>query len=182
MNTATKNLEIDHEYILRLIDVIDIIKENTLPDITHLEMIVDLIRNYADGFHHAKEEEILFPQLTEKGFSLNAGPVAVMLHEHTLGRQYVKNVSDAIQQYKSGKGEMITVIFENLSSYGSLLRGHIAKENNVLFRMADQVLSPEEQQELLRKFGKVENSKLCGGVLQDCINGILQLEKIYQSK
>ena len=84
MNSATKNLENDHVYILRLIDVMEIITKSIRPDIGDLESIVNLIKNYADGSHHAKEENLLFPLLAQRGFSREQGPVAVMLQEHTL--------------------------------------------------------------------------------------------------
>jgi len=37
-----------------------------------------------------------------------------------------------------------------------LLREHISKENNVLFKLADKALSSDEQLELLNKFGSIE--------------------------
>ena len=55
MNTAAKNLEDDHVHILKLIDVMNRIIGSDSPDISHLESIVDIIKNFADGLHHAKE-------------------------------------------------------------------------------------------------------------------------------
>ena len=43
-----------------------------------------------------------------------------------------------------------------MRGYIVLLRNHIAKENNVLFRMADNVLSEEEQQELFKNLQKLK--------------------------
>ena len=43
-------------------------------------------REFADRCHHGKEEDILFVAMTRHGFSAQVGPVAVMLHEHTVGR------------------------------------------------------------------------------------------------
>ena len=82
MNSATKNLENDHIYVMRLTDVMKAITRSETPDINHIESVIDIIRNFADGLHHAKEENLLFPALGKKGFSPQQGPVAVMLHEH----------------------------------------------------------------------------------------------------
>ena len=90
MKTATENLENDHVYIIRLTEVIMAMVENRSKEIGHFELVVELIRNFADGLHHAKEENLLFPLLGEKGFSPEQGPVAVMLSEHTQGRDFVK--------------------------------------------------------------------------------------------
>lgn len=157
METATKNLENDHEHILHLIDVMERISGIQQPDIGHLESIVEIIRNFADGTHHAKEENILFPLLAERGFSLSQGPVAVMLHEHEQGRNYVRGIDENIQLYKKGDLAALSGIYQNMNNYADLLRNHIAKENNVLFKMADNVLSETEQKETLYKFRQAEN-------------------------
>mgnify|MGYP000474671764 FL=1 len=69
MNTATQNLENDHIYILRLTDVMLAMVEKQSVNTEHFELVINLIRNFADGTHHAKEEDLLFPLMGEKGFS-----------------------------------------------------------------------------------------------------------------
>ena len=156
MKTATQNLEDDHIHILRLIDLMELITHNETVDIVHLETIVTIIREFADGQHHAKEEQLLFPMLVEKGFSTENGPVAVMLHDHVQGREFVKGMAENIMQMKNGNHGAIQIVFANMTGYAALLRSHIGKENNVLFRMADQVISPAEQEQLLREFEQIE--------------------------
>jgi len=156
MNTATQNLEDDHVFILRLIDIMEAMIQQNCTNTDHLELAVNLIRNFADGFHHAKEEKLLFPMMITKGFSDQQGPVALMLSEHDLGRLYTKEISNNIELLKQDKNNALQKIQTNMKSYINLLRNHIAKENNVLFRMADQVLSADEQQNLLSEFAKAE--------------------------
>jgi len=156
MNTATQNLENDHVYIIRLIDVMEKMVLNCATDTAHLELVVNLIKTYADGFHHAKEEQVLFPLLEEKGFSKVHGPVAVMLHEHVEGREFVKGISQRIDVYKAGNVSALPEIYQYMQGYVDLLRDHISKENNVLFKLADKALSSDEQLELLNKFGSIE--------------------------
>ena len=160
MNTATKNLENDHVHILKLIDVMEQITQKENPDTNHLEQIVDLIRSFADGMHHAKEENIFFPFLAERGFSSEQGPVAVMLHEHVLGRNFVRGMAESIDLYKKGNMEAKNEIFRNMNGYSSLLRNHISKENNILFRMADNTLSESDNNNLLIKFAEAEKNHI----------------------
>ena len=54
---------------------------------------IDMIRSYADKYHHAKEEEILF-----KYFDENADILKVMHEDHTRGRQLVKETLDALEK------------------------------------------------------------------------------------
>ncbi len=157
MNYATRNLEEDHVNILKLIDVMESMTRLSEPNVAHLEEMVDLIRNYADGLHHAKEESLLFPLMAERGFSMRQGPIAVMLHDHTEGRNYVKGMAENILLLKEGDLSAINLVYYNILGYNELLRNHIAKENNVLFRMADNALSASDQQSLLEQFKIVEN-------------------------
>ncbi len=157
MLTATKNLENDHVYILLLTDIMVSVTKQDAPDITHIEEIVDLIRNFADGIHHIKEENYLFPALNQKGMPSEGGPVAVMLHEHELGRNYVGGMIENINRYKAGEVAVLAKIHENMLAYAGLLKNHIYKENNILFRMADGMLSEDEQQQMLSEFSKLEN-------------------------
>src|SRR5512133_649080 len=179
INSATKDLENDHVNILHLLDVMEKISKVSSPDIADLEAVVYLIRNYADGFHHAKEEQILFPSLAEKGFSQQQGPVAVMLSEHTQGRNYVKGMADNIALLKQGDNSALEPVYLNMTGYVNLLRNHIAKENNILFRMADKVLTVEDHTELLKKYSLVIPVTQNGGGLSEYLSDIERLDKIY---
>jgi hemerythrin-like domain-containing protein len=180
MNTATKNLEDDHVHILRLIDVMEQITHEDNPDINHLESIVDIIRNFADGQHHAKEENIFFPFLQERGFSATQGPVAVMLHEHVQGRNLIKGIEDNINLYKNGNKAALDHIFSGMSGYAELLRNHIAKENNILFRMADNVLSESDQLYLSGRFSEAEKNFISNEASEDYKRRIGDLASFYK--
>jgi hemerythrin-like domain-containing protein len=52
MYTATQNLENDHVQIIRLTNVMEAMLGFQKPDLSDLDKVVFLIRNYADGFHH----------------------------------------------------------------------------------------------------------------------------------
>lgn len=179
MNTATKNLEDDHVHILRLIDVMEHLTRSENPDISHLESIVDIIRNFADGIHHAKEENLFFPFLAERGFSTTQGPVAVMLQEHMQGRNFVKGIADNITLYKNGNKEALNEIYRNMTGYAELLRNHIGKENNILFRMADRVLSESDHLNLLGKFEEAERNHISTAGSEDYIERIQNLVSLY---
>ena len=155
------------------------ITESTNPNIEHLELIVKIIREFADGLHHAKEEQLLFPLMVQKGFSNETGPVAVMLHDHMEGRNFVKGMMENISQFKQGETASLKAVYNNMYGYADLLKNHIAKENNVLFRMADKVFTPAEQESLLLDFTKVENKQGNGRSKDDYISMIDGLTAIY---
>lgn len=179
MKTATQNLENDHVQILRLIEVMERITQTDIPNVEHLEMIVKVIREFADGLHHAKEEQLLFPLMVQKGFSNETGPVAVMLHDHAEGRNFVKGMAESISLYKQGESGSLKAIYSNMLGYADLLKNHIAKENNVLFRMADQAFTTAEQESLLLDFTKVELGLSNGLKAAVYLNIIEELELFY---
>lgn len=182
MKTATKNLENDHEHILRLIEVMEVVIRQDHADLADCDTIISLIRNFADSFHHAKEENLLFPLLATKGFSPEQGPVAVMLNDHATGRNFVKGMREALEGLRDNENGAQKRLFENMSGYINLLRAHISKENNILFRMADNVLSGDEQAGLLEKFTKVEATDFAGGKIEKFINEIDVLEEKYKQQ
>lgn len=178
MKTATNNLERDHEYIIKLIEVMEVMTRDEKTEIEHIQMVVDLIRNYADGLHHAKEENMLFPMMGEKGFPVQGGPVGVMLMEHEQGRTYVRGMADNIEAYKNDSMAARQKIYDNMLGYTNLLRNHIYKENNILFKMVDNAFTEQEQAELLEKFEKVE-AEYSAGKLNDFIKIINELSDKY---
>jgi hemerythrin-like domain-containing protein len=125
---------------------------------------VDFVRNFADKCHHGKEEVILFPRLEERGVPKEGGPLGMMLHEHDAGREYIQTIDGAIVAYEGGDEAAARVIAENVRGYIRLLGEHIWKEENVLFPMADQVLSLGDQRELEERFEQAETEVMGPGV------------------
>ena len=122
--------------------------------VADLEDAVEFIRTFADKKHHGKEEDLLFPALAEAGLPREGGPVAVMLAEHEMGRQFVRALAAAVPAYKGGDKSATAAIVDNARGYISLLTQHIYKEDNILFPMADSALSPQKQEELAAAFEK----------------------------
>jgi hemerythrin-like domain-containing protein len=180
MKTATQNLEDDHIHVLKLTDVMEAVTISDTPDADHIGDIVDIIRNFADGLHHAKEENLFFPALENKGFSPQQGPVAVMLHEHVEGRNFVKGIADNLELLKNGNKSAVDDIYFNMRGYADFLRNHIGKENNILFRMADKVLSEGEQHHLLSQFDEIEKDRPAGTRAEDYIDRIKKLASFYK--
>lgn len=179
MKTAIQSLEQDHEYILALIGVMEEITNQQTSDIGDIETIIQVIKDFADGLHHAKEESLLFPAMCKHGFSKDHGPVSVMLSDHEQGRAYVRGMYVALQAVKTGNTSAWKDVYEHMFSYGALLRSHISKENNVLFRMAEKALPDAEKQQLFEEFVKVENSNICGRQVAECIEEIKHLTTKY---
>ena len=101
---------------------------------------VDFIRNYADRFHHAKEEDILFEALVANGMPRANSPVAAMLMEHDQGRAFVKAMEEAATAALAGRPGQDALIAENALGYLELLREHISKEDGILYPLAERLI------------------------------------------
>ena len=101
---------------------------------------IDFIRNYADRFHHAKEEDVLFEALVTNGMPREHSPVAAMLMEHDRGRAFVKAMEEAVRQALDGIPGRDAVISANALAYVALLREHIDKEDGILYPLAERVI------------------------------------------
>jgi len=106
---------------------------------------IDMIRSYADKYHHAKEEEILF-----KYFDETADILKVMHADHTRARSLTKDMLAALER-KDRK-----TIAENLMAYRELLNEHIRKEDEILYPWMDNQLSTRQVGELFSQFDEVD--------------------------
>ncbi|MFI5397912.1 MAG: hemerythrin domain-containing protein [Candidatus Binatia bacterium] len=94
--------------------------------------------------HFVVEEQALFP-LLELHLPTAQGPLAVMNAEHADFRQLLADFATAVH---TGSLEAQRRLTEDIIT---LLRGHIAKEDQVLFPMAERLLSSEELDEVDRR-------------------------------
>lgn len=160
---ATDALREDHRVIEGVLDVLEQLVRTPAVPFETWEKAVDFIRAFADRCHHLKEEKILFPALEERGIPREGGPIGMMLFEHEVGRGYVKDMVESLEFAKEDPQAATPALIENAAAYLRLLRQHILKEDEVLFAMADDSLSPKEQQELLRAFAEHEAKEMGPG-------------------
>jgi hemerythrin-like domain-containing protein len=139
---------------------------------------VDFFRGFTDGCHHAKEEEKLFPALEQRGVSRQGGPIAMMLAEHEQGRRYVRTMAEAASRYSKGDKSAATALIQNGRGYVGLLRQHIAKEDGILFPMADRVLSDTEQNKLFEEFEVIERERTGPGEHERYHHVLDELEQV----
>ncbi len=127
--------------------------------------MLDFFRDFVDGCHHAKEEQSLFPALVERGVPREGGPVGVMLSEHDQGRSLQRQMREALPRLASDAGAR-NRFAQAVQDYATLLRQHIMKEDNVLFQMAERVLTPEDDRRLGEAFDRHEREEMGPGTHQ----------------
>lgn len=113
---------------------------------------IDFIRQYADRFHHAKEEDVLFKALIDNGMPKDNSPVAAMLMEHDQGRCFVGALEVAVHEAQTGRSDVYQAVADNALGYAALLRDHISKEDEILYPLAERVLPEGVRESILEGY------------------------------
>jgi hemerythrin-like domain-containing protein len=167
MGVAIEQLKAEHRAIKGMLEVLDEVcrrlqaGERAEPE--HLNQLVGFFREFADGCHHGKEEEIFFPALEQAGIPKEGGPIGVMLYEHDKMREAMNGLAGAVQRYQTGDIKAAADLIRHASDYAAMLRSHIEKEHHALFKMAEAYLSPEEERGLAEQFETLEAEKMGKG-------------------
>lgn len=157
---VTQVMSEEHQLILRMITLVEkniaLMEEGKFRNWQFFLDAVDFIRNYADRFHHAKEEDVLFVALIKNGMPEKQSPIEAMQIEHEQGRMFVRTLEDAAEKALAGEPGQIPRISENGKGYAALLRDHIKKEDNILYPLAERVLPEDVRADMLQAYRQAE--------------------------
>lgn len=104
--------------------------------------------------HFRKEEEGLFPILAEY-IGKEHGPIEAMLHEHLKIIAALLPWKKGVTFFHAGAGPIDDGIKKKLLDPGieivQLIRVHMNKENQILFKISESSLTPEEKEKVLSR-------------------------------
>ena len=156
----TKTLVDEHRLILRMIALLEKNAPRTAAGAYRNWQFyldgIDFIRQYADRFHHAKEEDVLFKALVDNGMPKDNSPVGAMLMEHDQGRAFVRAMEEAVLEAQAGSTDCYQAIADNAIGYAELLRDHISKEDDILYPLAERVLPEAMRPGILQGYQAAE--------------------------
>ena len=121
--------------------------------------------DYADGVHHAKEEGVLFGAIVKSGLPASEGPIPVMLEEHVEARACTRALRTAGKRLEEGDPAAARDVISAARRYAALIRDHIAKEDEVLFPMAAQLMSPDTEAAVMAGMTLLEQQETGSGKL-----------------
>ena len=138
----------DHAILRRGLDILDgmvkKLEDGARIEIADVVSILKFLRLFGDQYHQSMEESVLFPALLCA--APLESPLSHMLTEHIEERSLVAAIENAMK-FKVG------IDFVRSSRQLSvLLRNHLDKEDTVLRRLADQVLSAAEDNIIVAEF------------------------------
>lgn len=182
--TPTEQLRDEHSGIKVMLNILekicDRMEKGGEADPEQLDRILEFLRVFVDKCHHAKEEDLLFPEMERAGIPREGGPIGVMLSEHRMGRENIRGMGESAERYKGGDRAASAQFVRNARSYIELLRQHIDKEDNILYPMAEARIPEKRQQVLLEEFEKVEEERVGHGKHEEFHRMMDRLKAIYR--
>jgi len=167
----------EHRVIERVLSGLEqLTKMPIAASLEHWRKALDFFRHFADQCHHFKEESVLFPALEAHGIPCEGGPVGMMLQEHEEGRDHVRSMIAAVELLEAGDVAAQDSLINHARAYSTLLREHIQKEDDILFRMADEVIPEDEQREILKRFEAHEAEEMGPGAHEKYLKIAAELE------
>jgi len=150
MNDSLKILYDEHEIIVNALDAAKqlgamIGKDNMMYEKNALRLI-HFFRDYADTFHHFKEEEILFPEMAKRNELLAGGVIQEMLDNHSGFREVLRTIEKSVEEKDFPRAQM------ELEQYAEDLLNHIAVENEEVFQIAESLFSETELENMKFRF------------------------------
>jgi len=164
---AVTILKEEHRQILWFLDQLSIagdrIVKNENPPREFFDQAITFARQYADKFHHFKEEEIMFRILAQKHHGELDAELEQLKQQHVQCRDFVSAMADALDGFESGNQSQTRELHRNLQEYITSLRRHIDHENVRFFPKVGQELSEAELKMLEDEFDSWE-TKMGGAV------------------
>jgi hemerythrin-like domain-containing protein len=156
----TEILEDEHRLIIRVVNSLNIFAQ-TMEDGWEIEEevfsdLIEFMRIFAEKWHHAKEEEALFPLLIKRGVPATGCPLAQLTLEHKKANNFVSEIVKFMELLRKGDPDARTKVIQGLRDLSSYYVNHIWNEDNMLFPMANRILKDDDQQMLLREFSHID--------------------------
>jgi hemerythrin-like domain-containing protein len=146
----------EHRLIGRVIRALDSIclqlQLGDQPPVEKLAAFVDFIQNFVNEFHHGNEDKYLMPMLQRQEEFSGGFALAAIENEHKLESELTKELCYTLIEYQRGGLEATKAFVGVAREYASHLMGHMQREDHLLFRVADDVLSSEDKATLMEQF------------------------------
>jgi hemerythrin-like domain-containing protein len=176
---CTDHLIQEHKLILRAVYTVKAMADQAgqmrMPDADDVEALLGFFRHFADEHHQTKEESILFPSLRQSSATTSSNATRQMAFEHEQERSLIQALEESLRTRNHAD-------FAHFGHrLGDVLSNHIYKEDNILFRLAEEALTKEADSSVTREMVKFDES-LRPGVYNDWMRTLDRLEWKYLNK
>lgn len=168
MSEPTEILREEHEVIEHLLHVLAAIAKRIEHGETvaskDIEDALEVVVNFADKCHHAKEEKALFPALVRASPEEGAKLVHRLEGDHAAGRHLVASMRAAVPRLESRDARAREQFAKDARTYVALLREHMDQETKHLLPLVDRAISARERARLAEEFDRIEREETGAGL------------------
>lgn len=144
----------EHEVICQAEEIIERLDRTWETDAVQFKATVNnliaFFREYADGYHHRKEEEVLFPAIKDHPDFVLQEIIEEFETHHEDFRSYANLIEMALAENEYKKA------YEGLYNYLQDLLDHIGAENDELFVLAESLMDEEDLETIYFKFKDID--------------------------
>jgi hemerythrin-like domain-containing protein len=164
--TALGRLRADHKVVLQrldsLVQSVESVTESFDTDTAAALRSVLEFMSHEVWFHFKREEEALFPAIARVFPTENApivgGPVYVLTEEHGVLRKLVARFDAEIGRWETGAPGASDALRLAGTQLVRAFQKHIYKEDNIVFRLTEQMLTPDELTAIDTAFASIQPS------------------------
>ncbi|MED4448395.1 hemerythrin domain-containing protein [Cytobacillus firmus] len=151
LSKGLKRLKEEHPPLLAMLEELLHItnKMEETPDRALFEKLTEHVRNFCSKLdpHSKREEGVLF-RMMEQYLGKGTGPIAVMEYEHDQAKSCIKAFLRAAEGIEHLTEKEMAEHSGLIKKAYYTLTQHFSKEENVLFPMAENLLTEDEKDEL----------------------------------
>jgi hemerythrin-like domain-containing protein len=160
MGDITYHLKHDHRIIERVLRALEgmcvrIEAGESIPA-QPVSELYEFLSIFSDGYHHGKEEKYLFPALLREGVAFRGGATDALVREHDRERKLMTDLQGSVRSYVEDNPGSRESFVKIASQYVDLMVEHFQKEDQVLFRIANDSLDENAKADLSQKFAQAE--------------------------
>ncbi len=157
-----ETLKREHELILEFLNDLQTAlksmewRKGTDPPPDYFREAISLARDFADKYHHYKEEHVMFALLAQKHSGELDAYIEKLKQQHERNRNLLSQASGAVDGFEWEEEGPAKQLYFSLTEYFQNLRAHIRLEDEIFFPLVDKVMSAEESDQIGAEFKRVE--------------------------
>ncbi len=173
----------EHEVIEHLLLVLGAMAKRadhgeTIPR-ADIDAALEVVVNFADKCHHAKEEKALFPALVTASPKEGGALVRRLEGDHAAGRHLVASMRSEAAAFESGDAKARAQFAKDARSYVTLLTQHIDGETKLLLPLIDRAIPAPQRVALTKEFIRIEREETGAGLHEKYEGTIHRLADTY---
>ncbi len=128
--------------------------EDILPEAAY--ELLSLYEQFADGRHQDKEESAFFPELLSSADEHEREVLQKLLLDHEAERRHLDAMRQNVLGAVYGEPGCVRAFVREAHDYLDLHHAHMLRETEILFPMAERLLSPEADERIVKAFEAIE--------------------------